>query len=249
MVTILAVALCQGPPPAPPPRKPVVAIVVAEDEYQTETTLPAFAKTHLPGWEAVTIAADPKTKHHLPKLAEVRRADVILLSVRRRPLVEADLAIVKAAIAGRTPLVAIRTSSHAFAPKKGETLPPGVAAWESFDKDILGCSYTGHHSNKLTTAVARHDKAGDHPLLKGTGTAPFTSPSWLYKSKPLADDVNPLWTGTVTGQPTEPVAWAREGTDKRGRVVYTSLGAAGDFEIPAFTTFLANAVAWVRVEK
>ena len=221
-----------------------VAIVSAEDEYKTETTLPAFAKKHLPDTAVTVILADPKDKNHLPDIGKLKDADLLILSVRRRPLRDADLEAIKQYVKSKKPIVAIRTSSHAFAPKKGEKLPPGVTAWETFDQDVLGCHYTGHYPNTVKTAVTVATQ--DHAILKGV--APFTSTSWLYKSSPLAKDCTLLLTGQAGTNPPEPAAWVREKSETHGKVFYTCLGHPDDFESPAFVALLKGGVAWVRGE-
>ena len=225
--------------------KPHIMIVSAEDEYQTEKTLPAFAEKHLKDYRVALVTADPKNKHHLPEIGQLKDADLLILSVRRRPLVEADLKIVREYVASKKPIVALRTSSHAFAPKSGEKLPMGVASWETFDRDVLGCHYTGHYSNQLKTHITRPASAKDHPIVKELTNDPFVSPSWLYKSLPLAKDCTVLLMGTVGENPPEPAAWVREKSESHGRVFYTCLGHPGDFELPEFVALLKNGVKWV----
>jgi hypothetical protein len=226
--------------------KPHLVIISAEDEYQTEKTLPVFAEKHLSEYRVSVVLADPKNKNHLPEIQKLETADVAILSVRRRPLVEADLKVIRKYVEAKKPLVAIRTSSHAFAPKAGEKLPEGVAAWLTFDQDVLGCKYTGHYSNKIKTTLTRPASANAHAALKDIGRDPFNSPSWLYKSGQLADNCTLLLTGTAAENPPEPAAWVRTAGEKHGRVFYTCLGHAGDFELKEFQTLLKNGVNWVR---
>jgi type 1 glutamine amidotransferase len=226
--------------------KPHVVIVSAEDEYQTETTLPAFAARHLADCRVSLVTADPKNKHHLLEIGKLNDADLMILSVRRRPLVTADLDAIKAYVKSKKPIVAIRTSSHAFAPKKGEKPPPGTTAWESFDEEVLGCKYTGHFPNTVKTVVSRPAAAKDYPVLKGISADPFVSPSWLYKSNPLAKDCTVLLIGTAGENAPEPAAWVREKSAERGRLFYTCLGHPGDFELPEFVTLLKNGISWAK---
>jgi nicotinamidase-related amidase len=221
--------------------RPTLLVVSAEDEYRTETTLPAFALARLGKEFRIShVFADARDRTRLPGIEQLKAADVVLLSVRRKPLAAADLRAVREYVAGGRPVVAIRTSSHAFAPKKGEKVPAGVEAWEGFDAEVLGCHYTGHFPNTLGTKVTA---AGGHPLLAGVPAA-FESRSWLYKSGPLAADCVPLLTGTAGDGSPEPVAWVREKAAGRGRVFYTCLGHPDDFRSPAFTALLTNGVRW-----
>jgi len=238
------VALLLFVPVADP--KPHVVIVSAEDEYQTEKTLPAFAAKHLADCRVSLVTADPKNKHHLPEIGKLKDADIMIFSVRRRPLVTADLEAIKSYLKSKKPIVAIRTSSHAFAPKKGETPPPGAMAWESFDEDVLGCKYTGHFPNTVKTVVTRPAAVKDHPILKGLSADSFVSPSWLYKSNPLAKDCTVLLIGTAGESAPEPAVWVRDKSSDRGRLFYTCLGHPGDFELPEFVTLLKNGITWVK---
>jgi type 1 glutamine amidotransferase len=54
-------------------------------------------------------------------------------------------------------------------------------------------------------------------------------------------------TGSVPGQPAEPVAWTFQRADG-GRSFYMSMGHPGDFENPAFVRLLTNAIAWAAGE-
>lgn len=228
---------------APEDKRPHVVIVSSEDEYKTEETLPVFAKDHLEKQFRVTVVlADPKDRTRLVGGEAIDTADVLLLSVRRRPLVEADLARIKKYLAAGKPLVAIRTSSHAFAVRAGDKAPAGTAQWPEFDRDILGGNYQGHYGAGMATTV-RVAPDAKHPILKGVRTEPFAVGTTLYKTSPLAAGATVLMTGTVEGKPAEPVAWVRE-RPGGGKVFYTSLGGVPDFKDPAVTTLLANGVRW-----
>jgi nicotinamidase-related amidase len=215
-------------------------VIAAEDEYKTEISLPAFALKHLgTDYRVRFVFADAKERHTLPGLIdELKSADGLLLSVRRRPLREPELAAVKAFVLAGKPVVAIRTSSHAFAPKAKEAVPPGVAQWPEFDADILGGHYTGHYPRQAT-AVAR--TAAQHAVLEGV--QPFTSDSWLYKAGPVAADCTVVLTGTVGANPAEPAAWVRT-RPGGGKVFYTSLGHENDFADANFQRLLKNAISW-----
>jgi nicotinamidase-related amidase/type 1 glutamine amidotransferase len=223
-------------------KRPHVVIIAAEDEYQTEITLPKFALERLGrDFRVSFVFADPKSRHRLPGLDQLRDADVLLLSVRRRPLEAAQLVMIREWIKAGKPLVAIRTSSHAFARKGTEKLPAGVEEWSTFDADVLGCHYQGHHGTQHKPMI--HVAAPQHALLAGIETKTFVSEGSLYKSQPLPKSAQLLLRGEISGQPPEPVAWTVIRPD-RGKTFYTSLGHAKDFENPAFVKLLRNAVSW-----
>ena len=222
--------------------RPHLVVVAAEDEYRTEVTLPEFARAQLgKDFRVSFVFADAKDKTRLPGIDALDAADVALFSVRRKPLAKEDIAVVRRFVAAGKPLAAIRTTSHAFAPRKGEPVPAGAEAWETFDADVLGCHYTGHYPNTLPTTLTV--AAAGHPVLAGVPAGGFESPSWLYKSSPVAAGVTVLLTGKAGENAPEPAAWVRERAGG-GRVFYTCLGHPADFKSPAFTTLLKQGILW-----
>jgi type 1 glutamine amidotransferase/nicotinamidase-related amidase len=212
-----------------------IAFVIAEDEYEAHLTLPAFAEQHLTVGGHYAFNFIRSDEDEIDGIEQIRDADLLVLYVRRRHVPESQLDAVRDHLNAGKPLIALRTSSHAF-----ET-------WTEFDPEVLGGNYSGHHGNHPpedpSTWVKVTPQASGHPVVAGLPNAPFQAESWLYKTKPLAGDVTPLMTGWVgaDGEP-EPVSWVREYGD--AKVFYTSLGHPEDFEIPAFNTLLLNAIEW-----
>ena len=129
------------------------------------------------------------------------------------------MAIIRKYIESGKPLVGIRTACHAF-DTRGKA-PAGHAEWKSFDPDVLGGHYTGHHGNDAHPEIALAPSDKTHMIVRDIET-PFVSQGSLYKVSPLAAGTQALLMGTIPGQPPEPVAWV----NMRGhaRVFYTSLG-------------------------
>jgi len=224
-------------------KRPHVLFLTAEKEYHTAETLPRYARAV---WEKtfgcpVTILkADPKDRNRIPGLARaLAKADVVVLSVRRRALPKADLDAVRAYLASGKPLVGIRTASHAFDTRG--THPPGHAEWPTFGRDVLGCNYHGHYRPGPKTTVQAARGAKDHPVLAGV-ELPFEASGSLYKSRPLAPTTTALLMGSIPGKEPEPVAWVN--TYRGGRIFYTSLGHPDDFKSPAFLRLLTNGILW-----
>jgi nicotinamidase-related amidase/type 1 glutamine amidotransferase len=223
--------------------RPRVVLAISEDEYQTARTLPAFAAEVLQaqlGLETTILHGDPKNPHIIPGLAEaLEKADLLLLSVRRRALPERDLQAVRQFLAAGKPLVGIRTASHAF-DARGQG-PAGHVEWTKFDPEVLGGNYHGHHGvgPKVTVTIA--PAAKEHPILAGI-EGPFVGHGSLYKVSPLAASASPLLIGTIPDQPPEPVAWVN--VHDKGRIFYTSLGHPDDFKDAQFVRLLGNAVLW-----
>jgi len=226
---------------------PKLVIVCAEEEYKTEQTLPAFAARHLrKRFNIAYVFGDKEDRNRLAGIEALEDADLAILSVRRRTLPKEQLAIVRNYLKRGRPLVALRTTSHAFAPLHGAAVPEGCESWEQFDRDVLGCEYEGHHGAPVAdgpqTAIAIEPSAAGSPLLTGVGSDGFNVSASLYKNRDLNPAAMVLLRGAF-GSEKEPVAWTFE-TAWRGKVFYTMLGHPNDFRNPRFQRLLLNAIDW-----
>lgn len=219
-------------------------IVIAEDEYKTEQSLPVFALEKLGHDYRVSIVYGTESDRNLiPGIEQIRDADVALISVRRRVLPPAQMQAVRDYVSSGRPLIGIRTASHAFSLRAGTELPEGYADWTSFDQDVFGGNYHGHHGNKLKSTV-RYAQNIQHPILKGLDTSTTFPQGWsLYEVSPLLDGTTPLLFAAIEGLPEEPVAWTFQRKDG-GRSFYTSLGNVDDFQRPELPTLLKNGIDW-----
>ena len=225
-------------------RRPHVAIVMAEDEYRTEETLPKFAQQELgKEFQVSLVFGDEKDLTNIPGLEVLDQADVVLLSVRRRTLQKEQLDIVRKFVADGKAVVGIRTTSHAFALRGDATGPEGTDTWPQFDAEVLGGNYQLHHKVGPDVVLSLADKAQGHPIFRGVNPAEFVSFSSLYLNSPLKPNAKPLLIGTIPDKAPEPVAWTHT-SPGGGRVFYTSLGGVKDFEQPQFRRFLANGIRW-----
>jgi hypothetical protein len=225
-------------------KRPHLVIVTSEDEYQTEQTLPAFAAQHLgQNFRVSFVYANADDLNDLPGIEILNEADVALWSIRRRTLPRQQLDVFRKFIADGKPLVAIRTTSHAFCLRRGNP-PEPLAQWPQFDREVLGGYYHNHHGNQLKTTVWAVPDAEKHPILTGVRPDEFEVGGSLYMNLPLSDSTQPLMMGRIEGDaPHEPVAWTNIRTNG-GRVFYTSLGHRDDFKIPDFQRLLKNGIYW-----
>jgi len=227
-----------------PEAAPQVVFLVAEREYGTADSLRVFHAERLApaGWQARFVEAPPEGPGRdafpgLPKA--LSDADLLVLSVRRRaPRVE-ELAAVRRHLEEGRPLLALRTSSHAF-DLRGAQPPAGHASWEAFDREVLGATYEGHHPDE-ECAVRPAAGAAGHRLLEGVGGFPSSK---LYRFGIPGEDVRVLLEGETAGEEAEPVAWLHTFGERRARVFFTSLGSPEDFARPGFLQLLENACAW-----
>lgn len=225
-------------------RRPQLTILIAEDEYRTEQSLPAFAAKHLSQSFRVTYAlGSEKDRNQIQSLEDLQTADALLISVRRRPLPESDIKAIQNFIRSGKPVIGIRTASHAFSLRNAQPAE-GLAQWTDLDREVWGGSYTNHYGNDLKAELSLVDTAKDHPIVAALGQ-PFTLKSGgsLYKTSPLAAGTTPLIFGTIENQPTEPVAWTYVRADG-GRSFYTSLGHLDDFAQPEFEALLSAGIHW-----
>lgn len=211
------------------PKPARVVVVAAEQEYDAKDILPAFAKEELEtrfGCKCTILTSDSTT--NIPGLDALDSADLLIMFMRRRTLPDAQLKHFRDYFDSGRPVVALRTSSHAF------------QNWLAFDQQVLGCHYQNHYPAKGTLHVSLAEKAKDDPLTRGVRA--FDSDASLYRIAPLTDSAAPLLVGKWDDKPEEPVAITN--TYKGGRIFYTSLGHPDDFKLPAFRKLLVNGVAW-----
>jgi len=225
---------------SPRDTRPTVALVIAEEEYGSHRTLPAFAHRHLgQSFQVVEhhVAADDPNS--IPGLLDLADADVLLLSARRRGLRPAEMAALKSFIAAGKPVIGIRTASHAWEPKEAID---GYETWGEFDRDVFGIEYSGHFGNELRSTVKVAAGAAEDPLLTGIpaeGTIEQTGS--LYVVAPASPQTRVLAVGEVPGEPAQPVLTDYVRPDG-GRSIYTSIGHADDLAKPEVVRVLASAV-------
>jgi len=222
---------------------PHVVFVIGESEYDTATTLPDFAAAELEtrGVRTTFVFAD---ENRFPGIEAIESADLVVLSVRRRTPPRDQLELIRAYLRRGKPLLALRTSSHAFA-LRSSAPPEGHVDWPTFDVEVLGGRYENHYDNRQGTDVYIRPEAGVHPILADVKHPSFRSGGTLYRSRDLEASTFVLLEGRtiVDGETVdEPVAWTHAYGDSR--IFYTSLGHASDFAQAPFRQLLFNAIFW-----
>ena len=224
-----------------------IVMLIGEDEYKTEVTLPAFAKHELEprGFHVRIVAADSANKNSFPGIAEaLSQADLLLVSVRRRTPPSDQLAAIRRFVAAGKPVVGIRTASHAFSLRGNAPPEDGHAAWLEFDPEVFGGHYVGHHGAEAKVAVSAAPGAAEHPIARGVALDKLQGNGSLYRVSPLAGSTTPVLLGTIPDHPAEAIAWTNSPRLGHGRVFYTSLGHADDFDNGAFRKLLLNGICW-----
>jgi type 1 glutamine amidotransferase len=230
--------------------RPRAVIVMAEPEYATDRTLPKFAADELGKDFRVSLVFGSQTDPaELPGLEALADADVLVVSVRRRALKSAQMKLLRDYVARGKPVLGIRTACHAFS-LHGAKPPAGLETWESWDADVFGGHYVGHHGKSDGVTVRPVGETHDDPIFKAFAAKtsasgePLVGNGSLYRVRPLASSATPLLIGSIPGKTDEPVAWINHRADG-GKSFYTSLGHPDDFSEPAFRTLLVAALRWL----
>ena len=228
-----------------------LVMLIGDDEYKTEISLPAFAKSDLEplGFQVTIIHADSQDKNRFPGLVDaLKTADVLLVSVRRRLPPKDQLDAIRDHVAAGKPVVGIRTASHAFCLRddvqQKAALSNGLDAWPEFDAEVFGGHYTNHHGDGPKTTVTVAEGAKDHAILRGIDPQELVGNGSLYLVRPLASGTTPILMGSVPGKEPEPIAYTNLAGPKQARAFYASLGHVDDFANPQFRKLLVNAIFW-----
>jgi len=240
----------------PADNRPHVVVVIGEDHmYGATETMPRLAtelEAHY-GMRCTVLRALSRTE--IPGLEALDDADLAIFYIRRRLIPPEQMQYVRRYMKTDKPLLAFRTTSHAFQPYDRNP-PKDKARWDAFDREVLGCHYAGHTAGE--TQVRAVPEAAGHPILKGF-QGPHQLRETLYRSLPLADSCKVLLVGKCveakgnegrSGQrpghdePEQPVAWINT-RGGNGKVFYTSMGHHPSFEKPWFRRLVLNAVFWL----
>jgi len=226
-------------------KRPHVVFLSAESEYGSVETLPELAhelQTKY-GLYCEILQGSPEKRgddrHELAGLEALTNADLAVVFMRRRALHPDQMKYFRDYMAAGKPVIALRTASHAFDTRG--SAPEGYAEWPTFDPEVLGGNYHGHHGSGPKCTVTMAGGAEGHPILAGV-KLPFTSDGSLYEVRPLAESTMRLLIGTIPDKEPEPVAWTNR--SGRSRVFSTSLGHPDDFKNASFRQLLINAVFW-----
>lgn len=252
-----------------------VVLVSGDEEYRSEESLPMLGKilAERHGFTcSVLFALDPDGTINPDNIRSLGRpealdtADVIILAVRWRDWPDDVMKHFVDAYRRGVPIIALRTSTHAFKPKSG-----AYQDYVKFGKRVFGedwVEHWGHHKYEATRAVVEPGAESD-PLLRGVGD--IFGPTDVYEVYPPAD-VKILLRGQVLkgmspndppadhrrkrktdkveqgiNDPMMPVAWTRLYRNEAGnenRILCTTMGAARDLENEGLRRLIVNGVYW-----
>ncbi len=253
-----------------------IVFLTGDEEYRSEEGLPQMAKilAQRHGFKCTVLFAinpasgviDPNYQKNLPGAEALDSADVIVMLLRFRQWPDAQMKhFVDAYLAGK-PIIALRTSTHAFSYDAGSPSPYAKFSWNGtawpggFGKQVLGETWVAHHGahKKEATRGVIEPAAKDDPILRGVTDVFCTTD--VYTANPPGD-VNILLRGEVlsgmnpndppvTGtknNPMQPIAWTRlyrNEAGKTNRIFCTTMGAATDLQNESLRRLLVNAIYW-----
>lgn len=162
--------------------RPHIVFVVGEAEYRSELTMPALAQVLSSNYGfQTTVLIDSELEGEqttsIEGLDTLSSADLVILYLRFRQLPDAQLAKIQVYIDSGRPIVAFRTTTHAFA-YEGEDLR--AKQWDNFGARELGAPWIYHYGHDASTDAKT---VGEHPILNGVSTE-FHVRSWTYHVRP-----------------------------------------------------------------
>jgi hypothetical protein len=233
-----------------------IVFLTGDEEYRSEEGLPQLAKIlavrH--GFKCTVLFSinkegeiDPNTSNHEPGIEALDSADLCMMLLRFRQWPDEQMKhFVDYYLAGK-PIIALRTSTHAF--KYGKDIQSVYQKfdWQSrewaggFGKQALGETWVDHwgrHKSEATRGVIE-SSARSHPVLRGVEDV--FGDTDVYEAHPPEDAKVLVWgqvlkgmkptdppadykrknrSGTEQGinDPMQPVVWLREPRNETGKV-------------------------------
>ena len=253
-----------------------IVFVSGDEEYRSEEGLPMMAKilAERHGFKCtVLFAVDPKTNNidpdnqtNIPGLEHLKTADLMVMLLRFRELPDEQMKhIIDYTNAGK-PIVALRTSTHAFSYSRNKQNPNAkysynskVKGWEGgYGKQVLGETWINHHGvhAKEGTRALINGLVKDHPILRGVKD--IWTPTDVYGILGLPNDAQVLIFGQTTMGMTAtsplsyeksvmPVAWIRNYSSvsgKKAKIFTTTMGASVDLISEDLRRLIVNACYW-----
>ncbi|MEX2601825.1 MAG: ThuA domain-containing protein [Balneolaceae bacterium] len=255
-----------------------IVLVSGDEEYRSEEAMPLLAKIlseHHGFRTTVLFAIDPETgeinpdlQTNIPGLEQLGSADLAILFLRFRELPDEQMRHIDRYIQAGKPIVALRTSTHAFNYTRNPDSPYAKYSWGSdypgweggFGRRILGETWVDHHGVHMgegTRALVNGlFERIDHPVIRGVRD--IWAPTDVYGTYPLEGENDILlWGQSTNGMTADapvnwsksvmPVAWTREypaSNSRTGRAFVTTMGSATDFESEDLRRLMVNAVYW-----
>jgi azurin len=255
-----------------------VVFLAGDEEYRSEEGLPMLAKilSQRHGFKCTVLfplnsdgTINPDAKTSLPDAQMLDSADAIVMLIRFRAWEEEAMKHFIKAYERGVPIVALRTSTHAF---QFPSSSP-YHSYNKFGKNVIGEEWVSHwgvHKKEATRGVVEgSSKVKNDPILRGVSD--IFGDSDVYEAYPPADAKILVWGQVLKGmnptdppatykkkrardkqeqgvnEPMMPVAWTRLHTNEKGKtnkIFCTTMGAATDLQSEGLRRLVVNAVYW-----
>jgi hypothetical protein len=255
-----------------------IVFLSGDEEYRSEEGLPMLARilaihhgfkcTVLFSINPADGTIDPNTRNNIPGMEALDTADLCVVLLRFRELPDSQMKHFVDYLNAGKPIVALRTSTHAFAYDKNQQSPYAKFDWRSkewpggFGQQVLGDTWINHHGahGKESTRGIINPALKNHRLLRGV--TDIWGPTDVYGIVHLPTDAKVLVHGQVLAgmkpsdppvagkknDPMMPLAWLRNYTGQSGKtsmIFATTMGASVDLESEGLRRLLVNACYWV----
>lgn len=258
-----------------------IVLLSGDEEYRSEEAMPMLGKllSQRHGFKCTVLfslgadgSIDPKNGASLTHPEALDSADAIVMLLRFRHWDEATSKKFEAAVNRGVPIVALRTSTHAF---NGYAKDGPYAAWNfnnngGWGKKVLGetwVSHWGKHKIEATKGIIEAANASQAVLR---GVSDLFANTDVYEAAPPADatilvrgqilqgmtpDTAPASYRKATAakveqevnSPMMPVAWLRVVKNDAGtenKILATTMGAATDLSNEGLRRMVVNGVYW-----
>ncbi len=269
-----------APKPGPGAGKHIV-LLAGDEEYRSEEALPQLAKilSQRHGFKCTVLFSvdtngfiNPNAGGSLSNPHALDSADAIVMLLRFRHWDDHTTGHFAEAVNRGVPIIAIRTSTHAFngIPKESPFAKWNYGNKGGFGKQVLGETWVTHwgvHKKEATRGIIEAS-AKNEAILRGV--ADVFGDTDVYEAAPPAD-AKILLRGQVlkgmtptnapadykkktvakveqgVNDPMMPVAWTREVKNDAGlvnKIFCTTMGSATDLQNEGMRRLLVNSVFW-----
>ncbi|NBV22465.1 MAG: hypothetical protein EBS05_11180 [Proteobacteria bacterium] len=253
-----------------------IVFVTGEEYYRSEEGMSMFAKllarhhgfkcTVLFATDPATGFINPNRNNHIPGLAALDTADLMVIFARFRELLDADMKHIVDYVNAGKPVLGIRNATHAFRYAPGSASPYKNWDFQSkvwpggFGQQILGDTWIAHYGKFQKEATLAHVNPAQrsHPVLHGVGDTIFCHTDVNSVQRLTTNDVVLFHGQVLSGlQPTDPpvtdqrqdvrmpFAWFKTYTapsGKQGRAFATTAGASLDWLNEDLRRLMVNAM-------
>src|SRR5206468_7448618 len=185
-----------------------IVFLSGDEEYRSEEGLPMLAKilavrhgfkcTVLFSINPIEGTIDPVVQTNTPGMEALDSADLCVMALRFRELPDAQMKHFVDYLNSGKPIIALRTSTHAFAYGRNKQSPYAKYDWQSkewpggFGQQVLGETWVSHHGDhgKESTRGLINDQWKQHPVLRAV--ADVWGPTDVYTVTHLPQDTHAL---------------------------------------------------------